>query len=245
MKFINIFFVIIFSFSFTLFQAQKDSLRVYKNEVGINLIPIVNSYYAAFNIFYKRQLKSNWFGRTSLILLNPVPDNGITKTIPISAQKIGIYFSQGNSKQYFQYNLGIEKRYGKGRIKQFYGFDFGYAHFNYEKKLIYGERDGATNNQPYASTQNELNYQLQTDSIVAKYKITSNSFALNPFYGLQFNITKRLFFTAQFGFSIMRNRISKKYGIDNRLYKEGSDEYTNFDFNFTTVSSNFALCFRF
>ena len=244
-KVITIFFVLILTSSFALSKNPKDSLRIFKNEIGINLIPIANSSYASFNFFYKRQLKPNWFGRLSFVLLNLDTDIGIKKTIPISNNKIGIEFVQGNPKQYLHYNLGIEKRYGKGRIKYFFGFDFGYAHYKYETKLVYGERDGILNNEPYANTLNELNYQRETDTIVAKYKIISNSFALNPFYGLQLNITRRFFFSAQLGFSIMRNRINNNYIIDNRLYKSGTEDYANFDFNFSTVSSNFAFCYRF
>lgn len=226
-------------------QTQKDSARVFKNELGINLIPFANSSYASLNLFYKRQVKGNWFGRLAVIVLNVDTDNGIKKIVPVSQSTIGIEFKNGNPKQYLQYNLGIEKRYGRGKIKQFFGFDAGYASYNYETTLLYGERDGISSSSPYANTGVEQAYQRSTDVIIAKYKTTSNSMVFNPFYGLQFNISRRLFFTSQLGCSFTYSRENYKYSVDNRLIKYRNDNHTTLNLNFSSVSSNFALCYRF
>ncbi len=226
-------------------QSSKDSARVYKNEVGINLLPIVNSTYAVFNIFYKRQLKPNWYGRVGLILLNVEKENSIEKTMPISSSKIGIEFTISNPKQYVQLNLGVEKRYGKRKIKQFVGVDFGYGRYTYEEKLVFGLRDGIDRNNPYTNDYYALMQQQQTDSLVSKYKITSNSVVVNPFYGLRFDITKRFFFAAQVGISLMYNQVNKKYSVDNRLFQIGDPSLNNFDFRFSTVSNSFGICYRF
>jgi hypothetical protein len=226
-------------------QNKGDSLRVMKNEIGINLIPLINygsqSYNnkAVANVFYKRQLKNNWHGRASVILFSNSTNN-YDSPLDIHAlpnSKLRIEYTQNNSRPFFQYNFGIEKRFGKGKIKQFTGCDVGYAQYKTENKLLYGVRDSLGNNYPYS----QPSFQNQTDSVVSHIRKTSNAVILTPFYGMQFNISKHFFFSAQAGLALSIVNENSKSLINNA----NSIRITNFDLNISGVSSNFSICYRF
>ena len=126
-------------------QNKKDSVKSYKNEIGWNLIPLFtinnqsNEYTPTFNVFYKRALKNNWHGRVSLIYFGNYSDGQIyiekIKGLPNS--KLSIDYTQNFSYDYFQYNLGIEKRFGKRKVKMFTGLDVGYANQKAEDFKMY------------------------------------------------------------------------------------------------------------
>lgn len=226
-------------------QSKSDSLKVMKNEIGLNLIPLINNgsfgsnHDPKLNVFFKRQLKNNWYGRASMILfINST--NNFDSPLEIHAlpnSKLSIEYNQNNSRPFLQYNLGIEKRFGKGKIKQFTGCDVGYAQYKTENKLLYGVRDSLGNNYPY----NQPSFQNQSDSVVSHIKKTSNAVILTPFYGMQFNISKHFFFSAQAGLALSIVNENSKSLINNA----NPLRITNFDLNFNGVSSNFSICYRF
>ncbi len=232
-------------------QNKNDSLRKFKNEIGINLLPFINmtseSQYnkAIANVFYKHQLKQNWFGRASLILFSNNRDQYFNSTsihgLPNS--KLSIEYDENKFRPYLQYNLGIERRFGKGKVKQFTGLDLGFAHYKTEQTTMYGIRDSIDNNSPYTFTQNGLiNYK---DSIIFRQQKTANSIILTPFYGLQFNISKHFLFSTQAGVALSFTNSNNKALIDNRKTKMPIYSYSNFDLDLTGVSCNFSLCYRF
>ncbi len=223
-------------------QSKSDSLKVMKNEIGINLIPLINNgsqnnnNKATANVFFKRQLKNNWYGRASVILFSNSTNN-YDNPLDIHAlpnSKLSIEYVQNNSWPFLQYNLGVEKRFGKGKIKQFAGCDLGYAHYKSEKKLLYGIRDSIENKFPYSLIN-------KTDSVVSHIRKTSNAIILTPFYGLQFDISKHFFFSAQAGVALSIVNENSKSLINNA----NSIRITNFDLNISGVSSNFSMCYRF
>lgn len=223
-------------------QSKSDSLKVMKNEIGVNLIPLINygsqSYNnkAVANVFYKRQLKNNWHGRASVILFSNSTNN-YDSPLEIHAlpnSKLSIEYVQNISRPFLQYNLGLEKRFGKGKIKQFTGCDIGYAHYKSENKSLYGIRDSIENNSPF-------NFINHSDSVMYHVKKTSNAMILTPFYGMMFNISKHLFFSAQAGLALSIVNENSKSLINNA----NTISITNFDLNLSSVSSNFSICYRF
>ena len=232
-------------------QTKKDSVRSYKNEFGVNLLPFVNmaseshNNRAIANIFYKRQLKQNWYGRASLIAFSNNRDQSANSTsihgLPNS--KLSIQYSENKFSPYLQYNLGIERRFGKGRVKQFAGIDLGFAHYQSTHTELYGIRDSIENNSPYSY--NQAGQTTNNDSIVLKTQTTANSIIFTPFYGLQFNINKHFLFSAQAGASLSLTNATNNTLIDNQKTKTASYSYTNFDLDFSQVSCNFSICYRF
>lgn len=227
-------------------QSKSDSLKVMKNEIGVNLIPLINygsqSYNnkAVANVFYKRQLKNNWHGRASVILFSNSTNN-YDSPLDIHAlpnSKLSIEYAQNNSWPFLQYNLGVEKRFGRGKIKQFAGCDLGYAHYKSENKLLYGIRDSIENNFPYSLIN-------RTDSVIYNVKKTSNAIILTPFYGLQFDINKHFLFSTQAGIALSFVNENCKTIVDNQINKNyvGTSFYS--DLNISGVSCNFSICYRF
>ena len=222
-------------------QIKSDSLRVMKNEIGLNLIPLINSgsfgsnHDPKLNVFFKRQLKNNWYGRASVILfINST--NNYDSPLEIHAlpnSKLSIEYVQNISRPFLQYNLGLEKRFGKGKIKQFTGCDLGYAHYKSENKSLYGIRDSIENNSPF-------NFINHSDSVMYHVKKTSNAIILTPFYGLQFDISKHFFFSAQAGVALSIANENRKSQINT----SNTIKVTNFDLNLSSVSSNFSICYR-
>lgn len=229
-------------------QSKSDSLKVMKNEIGVNLIPLFtinnqsNEYTPTFNVFYKRALKNNWHGRVSLIYFGNYSDGQIyiekIKGLPNS--KLSIDYTQNFSYDYFQYNLGIEKRFGKRKVKMFTGLDVGYANQKAEDFKMYSIRDSITNNSVGYDPKSS-GFQNQTDSVVSHFKKTSNAIILTPFYGMMFNISKHFFFSAQAGLALSIVNENRKSLINNTT----PIRITNFDFNLNSVSSNFSICYRF
>ena len=227
-------------------QNKGDSLRVMKNELGVNLIPFVNygnqnnNNKAIANVFFKRQLKNNWYGRASMILfINST--NNYDNPLDIHAlpnSKLSIEYAQNNSLPFLQYNLGVEKRFGRGKIKQFAGCDLGYANYKSEKKLLYGIRDSIENNFPYSLIN-------RTDSVIYHVKKTSNAIIFTPFYGLQFDINKHFLFSTQAGIALSFVNENSKTIVDNQINKNyvGTSFYS--DLNISGVSCNFSVCYRF
>jgi hypothetical protein len=229
-----------------LFAQQKgDSIKVMKNEFGINVVPIVNynntesTRKPIADVFFKRQLKNNWYGRTSLILFNKYSNNYNSDNAifieGIANSQFSIEYNQNFSRPFLQYNLGIEKRFGSNRFRQFTGCDIGYARNKSDNKSFYGVRDSLHHNYPY----NYLG--SQNDSLISHVQKTNNTFILTPFYGMQINISKHFFFSAQVGVAL--SLINVKQKTINAV--ENPTNINQFDVNFNSVSSNFSICYRF
>lgn len=249
MKNRNIILLITMIINISLFAQNKvDSISNYKNEIGINLLPFVsiasegNNNRVFANVFYKRQLKQNWYGRASLILFSGNGKNNFNSTSiqGLPSSKLSIQYNENKYRPYLQANLGIERRFGRGKIKQFTGLDLGYAHYQTEHANIYGIRDSVEYNSP-----NSFIQPLKNDSIIFKKRITVNSIVFTPFYGLQFNISKHFLFSTQAGIALSFNKVNNTVLIDNQKIKEPSYSSANFDLDLSQVSCNFSICYRF
>lgn len=234
-------------------QNKKDSVKSYKNEIGWNLIPLFtinnqsNEYTPTFNVFYKRELKNNWHGRVSLIYFGNYSDGQIhvekIKGLPNS--KLSIDYTQNFSYDYFQYNLGIEKRFGKGKIKMFTGLDVGYANQKAEDFKMYAIRDSITNNSVGYDPKSIGLQNIKHDSTVYHQKSTINSLIFTPFYGIQINISKHFLFSAQLGVALSVEKQTNNRMIDNAPNNYYPSNITNFGLRLNGASSNFSICFRF
>jgi hypothetical protein len=234
-------------------QNKKDSARFYKNEVGVSLIPLFtinnqsNKYAPTINVFYKRSIKNNWYARASLIYFGNYNDGQIhiekIKGLPNS--KLGINYAQNFTYDYFQYNLGFEKRFGKEKLKMFSGLDVGYANQKAEDFKMYAIRDSITNNSVGYDPKTGNMQGAKLDSTVFHHKSTTNSIIFTPFYGVQISISKHFLFSAQLGVALSVEKQSNNRITDNNPKDYYPSNITNFDLNLNGASSNFSICYRF
>lgn len=234
-------------------QNKNDSIRIFKNEIGWNIIPtfnlgnVTNEYKPIFNVFYKREIKNNWHGRASFIYYNNGDNEQIhlEKIKGLANSKFSIDYSQTYFNNYFQYNLGFEKRFGKRKKNMFTGLDIGYAHKKTEKLKYFVVRDSIINTWLGNYPSNENLYGIDSDSTIFHNEITSNSIILTPFYGVRYNIGKHFLISAQFGVSLSFEKATNKTIIDNQLNKNYVGARSSFDFDLGKASSNISLCYRF
>ena len=234
-------------------QNKKDSAHIYKNEIGVSLIPLFtinnqsNEYTPTINVFYKRSIKNNWYARASLIYFGNYNDGQIQiekiKGLPNS--KLGINYTQNFTYDYFQYNLGLEKRFGKEKLKMFTGLDVGYANQKAEDFKMYAIRDSITNNSVGYDPKTGYMQSAKLDSTVFHHKSTTNSIIFTPFYGVQISISKHFLFSAQLGVALSIEKQSNNRIIDNNPKDYYPSKITNFDLNLNGASSNFSICYRF
>ena len=174
-------------------QVKKDSVPVMKNEIGINLIPIVvilNSSNGSRNIplahvFYKRRLKQNLYGRLSLSLNDGLNNQYYSETASLikvsSPTSTSIERTRYSASNYLQYFAGLEARWGRKQIRQFAGLDLSYANYKAESRLI--------------STPITGNYS-PADSTISHYKHINNAVGINPFYGVNLAFSRHFFISA-------------------------------------------------
>ena len=234
-------------------QTKTDSAKIYKNEIGVSLIPLFtinnqsNKYTPTINLFYKRSIKNNWYGRASLIYFGNYNDGQINlekiKGLPNS--KLRIDYSQNFTYDYFQYNLGFEKRFGKEKLKMFTGIDVGYANQKAEDFKMYAIRDSTTNNSVGYDPKSGNMQSEKPDSTAFHHKSTTNSIIFTPFYGVQISICKHFLFSAQLGVALSIEKETNIRIIDNDPKDYYPSNITKFGLNLNGASSNFSICYRF
>ncbi len=235
-------------------QTGSDSLPDIKNEIGINLAPCVTVLAAGaddpsplLHVFYKRQLKGDWYARAAVSLngyrSGAFSSNTIMKVDLLKNAKVGISYTQEKHPSYFQFNAGIEKRWSGKFARQFAGLELGYAKYTLQDKIQYGirDRDSIKNNYPDFKS-------LYSDSTVYFAIHSVQEALLSPFYGLQFNISRHLFFSAQVGLNVKAVFKNSAEVINHTGYFTGlilPKGVFMFDIQGAGVASNFSLCYHF
>lgn len=236
-------------------QAQeKDSVKISKNEIGINLVPAIASlggslgYNVNNKLQYKRQVtKKLWYRASIAYLTNK--EQGFYRSDYKTIGETDTTFSVTYSTRYYgnelRINQGIEYRFGKKRIKQFTGFDLGYVKSKdnrsdmfalYRKPISnYGVPNGE-----YVSYKERI-----MDSTIANSVTRNNGIQFTPFYGAQFQFSKRLFFSMQLGINLMFSFNRTTYKNDNSNSHPGTENSQTLDFTTSGFLNDFSLFYRF
>ncbi len=239
-------------------QAQeKDSVKISKNEIGINLVPAIALFGGSlgYNINnklqYKRRINSKYWYKASIGLITNrntmrqfAPDYKIVSETDTTRS---IVYSFNNIHNQFYISQGIEYRFGLKKIKQFIGVDLGYARssgsdidmFGVYKKTYYSSNNTQGGSFSFKDRVN------QTDSTITSSYTTTNSIVITPFYGARFNITNRLLFSMQIGFHFGLGFDKRTYLKDNTNENPDSERFQSFDFSTTNLLNDFSLVYRF
>lgn len=222
-------------------QQKPDTVPVLKNEIGVSVVPFVlltntgsDKQTPIAHVFYKRRLKEHLYGRLSLVLNNgSVTDgaNNYSKIITQSNTNVYLESNDYEGPNYLQYMAGLEGRWGRKNIQQFAGMDLGYAYYKSETR---------TRTHTLASPSG-----IVSDSTVAHYKYTSNTVALNPFYGLTLGFSKHFFITAQVGLNLQFTSRSSEKIADTRNQPYATGNIMNFDLKPGSVANHISVCYRF
>lgn len=229
---------------------------VKKNEISLDLIPLVKMMSLSEGNFdlkgtlqYKRQLKPNWFLRVSFTAIQERKDRPYTniRVLPSDLNNDMVLYSGTEYKPELNLNTGIEYRWGKGRFKQFAGMDIGYVHREkvYCDYIAYVPKYSNYDPNSYAHGYNGPGYSSLYSNPWKKqsYAQEANGVMITPFYGAQYNFSKRFFLSAQLGvgmgFLVIRNKpvYSTPPHLQGRV----------FEFNLAErgILNNFSIGFRF
>ncbi|HEY1038105.1 MAG TPA: hypothetical protein VGF30_01795 [Bacteroidia bacterium] len=239
----------------TLSGRSQDSIRVSKNEIGINLVPAIAVLNGSLGHFvnnklqYKRRINSNiWYKASVAFISNRnsmrqfAPDYYITAETDTTRS---VKYSFNNVGNEFNISQGIEYRFGKKKIRQFTGADLGYArstNYDIDKYGVY-KKDFYNNVTKSGGDFDFKNNIL--DSTITRSSTKFNSIVLTPFYGARFNITNRLVFSMQLGVTFKVGFAEQKFDIDNSNSNPDSQRFTNFDFTTSGLLNDFSLFYRF
>ncbi len=230
---------------------KQDSVKIQKNEIGIDMIPIVsllsnsNSTSSKNSIQFKRSLNKNWYLRANITAITRQDNysNGYSQILGEKDSMVFIKYKKSVTKPEFQFNTGVEYRWGKNRIKYFVGSDIGYCFSKSDFSINYGERDKSNyySNPDYAGTSY---YGSKKDSTITSFSLKTKGIGITPFIGMQFHFSKRWFFSAQVGpqFQIMRSKQTINFDNSN-TYPSMNYSIVNFDVN--GFLNNFSLFYKF
>lgn len=215
-------------------QYNKDSIVSKKNEIGVDLIPVIKifsdidqKYNYRGTIQYKRLLNKHLYYRLGFTAIKKNQIRKYSDALVSNVDSIhdAIHYSNYNYKPEIQINTGIEYRWGKKRLKYFSGLDLGYAQAKTIYTEYYGVRSKYGNYNPNI-TNPDITAGLKQgnqDSVIRSYTTTKNVLCITPFYGIQYHFSNRLFFSMQLGIQLQYHYnykhmiVSEPYGILNNF----------------------------
>lgn len=229
-------------------QTKTDSVTLKKNEISVNVLPVINLLTSAedmqyktipvLHLNYKHLLKNNFALRFGFSLFsNPKRYQAFDlKEIKGGNSQLNIKYYHEEGSGIFQGNIGLEKRWGKAYIKQFAGLDLGYSYYNSSKREMFGIRDSINYfSSNYYTTEGSA---LLSDSTINLTRKNVHSVLITPFYGIIVNVSRRCYFSGQIGFDIV-----------NSIDKFTSPSYQSFSYGFngstSGVSTNILFGIRF
>jgi hypothetical protein len=240
----------------TFSQETKDTLTIKKNELILDLIPIIkllsnsdNSADLKGTLQYKRRLKNKLFIRIDITLFQkrePQKYSNIRSSYSDSLNYV-VDYDRREYKPELSFTTGIEYRWGKKRIKQFTGLDIGYVHSSktystYQEYIPNYINYNPNNNNPDIplGNNNSIN-----NAITSSHATTYNGVILNPFYGLQYHFSNRFFFSMQFGTRLQLLKGKNTVIKNSPTYQYPSVSYYDFSIGNGGILNNFSLGFRF
>ena len=234
-------------------QEPKEILPVKKNELSVDLIPLVKifsdmtqRYNWRGTLQYKRQISNHLFYRFGITAMKVVKDRKYSTPDIFSVDSINnaAQYHSYDYKPELQFNTGIEYRWGKKRIKQFTGLDIGYGNSETVYTEYYKSLGIYNSYNPEVSPNFELisTVRSNNDSIIRKYSLTKNKICFTPFYGVQYHFSNRFLFTMQLGI-----QIQYVYGRYTNIVNESIKDktYRKGEFDIERILNNFSLAYRF
>lgn len=217
----------------TFAQFKKDTLVLKKNELSMDLIPIIKIFSdveQAYNykgtMKYKRQINKHLFFRFGFTLIKKHQARKYSDPFIVYIDSIhdGVSFNSYEHKPEIQFNTGLEYRWGKKRLKHFTGIDIGYSYSEIIYKRYYGLTQKYSNFNPnntplYTELSNNKN-NFQENVIYSNVNI-KNAICLTPFYGIQYHFSKQFFFSMQLSIQLQyrpdykRTSVAEPYSILN------------------------------
>lgn len=193
---------------------HSDSSRVKKNELSIDLLPVLKllsdldqNYNYRGTVQYKRQLGKGWYARVGFSLIKKVQARPYSDPYiyPVDSIHDDVTFSQYIYKPELQFNPGIEYRWGKKRLVHFTGLDIGYAYSETIYRRFKGTKRRDSYFNPNVSSQHLEGPGKNPDYCeILTYSGMSVKHAVSftPFYGMQYLFSKRFFFSMQLGIQL-------------------------------------------
>ncbi|MES2513114.1 MAG: hypothetical protein V4580_03185 [Bacteroidota bacterium] len=243
----------------TFAQLTKDSLPTKKNELTVDLIPLIKilsqidgKIEMKGSLNYKRQIKPKLFIRFGIVASQkklPQKYSDVQVAYWDSVTDV-VSFKRWEYKPEFNITTGIEYRWGKKRVKQFTGLDVGYVH----RREIYSTyQKYVSSYSGYNPNYVDMNMQGMNSSssaninnaMTSSYSTTYNGVLINPFYGVQYHFSNRFFFSMQLGLQLQlligeRTTIMKN---PSGIYYSG--RFSEIDLGNGGILNNFSLGFRF
>lgn len=216
-----------------------NSIKPKRHEIGLNILPPFlalagagggNSQY--FNITYKYFLNERTAFRTTAGIIVFGNHNlygnqteTVIKTNSVTVNKTNYSHDPTN----IQGTIGLERIFGKRKLKHVLGFDLTYNYQNHRENISYYKLTDSigANNTKIQNWQNIDTGRTVVNSYINKYGIT-------PFYSVRYPITEKFILTSSVRFNLQASQ--RRY---NGL------TYNSFDFNMSGVISEVSLFYRF
>jgi hypothetical protein len=230
---------------------KKDSVRIYKNEIGINLLPLINEYSGGSNSFNSKGsvVYRRFFGKHHALRLslgfNPsplAPKNNYAPAFVAKTDTFNIYYNSAfHSSPKPQLNVGYEYILKTKRLIHSFGAELymSYQHTEAKENYLWAGQSSIIR-LPNDITKITAN---RVDSMSASNSSDVIGLGLQLFYNLRIPITKHWLISTTIGPNFSMSRIRAK----NTSYKTGtvaSGIITNFDANGIYIA-DLSVCFRF
>ncbi len=232
---------------------QKDSVKVYKNEIGVNTLPLINIFSGAtpmqsarVSLNYRRYLDLKNAIRISASLFpyqsNNMPyENGFMSLYSVT--DTNLIYQNMNYRQTpkAQLNLGYERIFVSRRLIQSIGGD---VFVNYQHKRIEDAYYWSGKSSPLETSMPIHNYNANKVDTMGRVRVNDGiGVGLQAFYNLRLPISKHWLLSATMGPSISVS-FNKERVTENKTGKVSNYRFTNFDFD-GTLFSDLSICYRF
>lgn len=238
---------------FGLTAQNKDSVKIYKNEIGVNTLPLVNIFSGAtpmqsakYSLNYRRFLSEKNVFRVA-VSLYPFKDmmsrqvNGNIHMVEMIDTNYIYLNRQYRQTPKVQLNIGYERVFVSKRLTQSFG---GELYFNYQHRRIEDRYLWSGKSTPFLAIDQQPNFNTNAIDSLGSVRVTDfRGVGLHLFYNLRLPVSKHWLVSATFGpsltFSYNRDKVhDKTTDITTESF------YSNIDFD-GTFFSDLSICYRF
>lgn len=242
-----------FGLGLTMQSQNKDSVRMNKNEIGINVLPVVNVFSGAtpmqnarVALNFRRHLDEKNIIRVSASIF-PYQDNNMQQrngylTLHTVTDTNLIYrLSNYRQSPKLQLNLGYERVFSSRRLIHSLGGD---VFVNYQHKRLEDRFYWSGKSSPLETDLPVFAFNGNKVDSMGRVRVTDGmGIGLQVFYNLRLPISKHWLVSATMGpsmsVSFNRDRIT-----ENKTGKLNEFRYINFDFD-GAVFTDLSICYRF
>jgi len=231
----------------------NDSLPVYRNEIGLNLAPVIAvtvggspGFENRFAFVYKRALDRSRAFRLmpslSLYSQDMADMNDYDVVVMTDSSETRKYRKWNNDPK-LQVNMGVEYRWGKRKVKWFAGADLFYSYrtYGYDEYFQSYKWDTVNGSYQFTAVLNDSSgayphYSFHRSSSV-------HAAGLSPFIGLSIPLSAHFALAANFAYNI-------SFGFGKSTEQENGGwlreyNFTSFDVESTGAISDVSLIYRF